>query len=147
MSSLGRWSYTNVATIWPDAGTDEWGQPTYGTPYTIDCTWADTGETQTDQDGSEFVPASTFWFESPYTSGGYTAYETMDGVYLTSDSGEYQVTADGVAATMPERSDRIAKFDRTDETLPPTDSQIIRKVTSYDMSMFGDEIPDWEVFT
>lgn len=118
MSSLSSWSYTNTATVWP-ATVDQYGQPSYGTPYTIACTWADTGETQTDDQGTEFVPASTFWFEGEYGS------------------------------TIPERGDYIAKFDQTGSADPLTvDGQQIKKVTSYDMSMFGStETPDWEVFT
>ena len=117
MSSLAAWSYTNIATVWPST-VDQYGQPTYGTPYTIACTWADTGETQTDENGSEFVPASTFWFEAEYTD------------------------------TVPERGDYIAKFDQTAEADPlQVGGQQVKKVTSYDMSPFGNETPDWEVFT
>ncbi len=119
MSSLSRWSYTNTATVWP-VTVDQYGQPAYGSPYAIDCTWADTGETQTDDNGSEFVPASTFWFEAEYTD-----------------------------SPLPERGDYIAKFDQTGVTDPLTaGGQEIKKVTSWDVSMFGaTETPDWALFT
>lgn len=122
MSTLSDWSYTNTATVWP-VTTDEFGQPAYGTPYTLAATWADTGETQTDDNGSEFTPASTFWFEAEYTD-----------------------------VNLPQRGDYIAKFDQTSVMDPVVelgnDAQQIKKVTSYDMSMFGaSEIPDWEAFT
>lgn len=118
MSSLSSWSYTATATIWP-ATVDQYGQPSYGTPYTIACTWADTGDTQTDDNGSEFTPASTFWFEAEYGS------------------------------TIPQRGDYIAKFDQTATADPLTvNGQMIKKVTSWDVSMFGaNETPDWAVFT
>lgn len=51
---------TNTATVWP-ISTDQYGQPSAGTPYTIAATWIDTGDTQTDQDGNQFVPQSTFY--------------------------------------------------------------------------------------
>lgn len=39
MSELGRWTYTNTATVKPHLGFDEWGNATYGPEYTIACTW------------------------------------------------------------------------------------------------------------
>lgn len=40
MSSLARWTYTNTATVKPFLGEDgENGGITYGTEYTIACTW------------------------------------------------------------------------------------------------------------
>lgn len=153
MSSLGRWSYTNTATIFPHLGTDEFGVPTYGAPYLIACTWQDTGATQTDTNGSEFVPESTYWFEANYPASGYEIYALSDGeAYTTLDGQDYEVaTSDGAvsADTIPKRSDIILKFDRRAELEPLRNGgQIIRKVTSYDMSMFSaSEIPDWEIFT
>jgi len=150
MSSIARWSYTNVGTIWPASGTNEWGEPAYSAPYTIACSWMDTGSTQTDETGTEFVPASTFWFESAYTAGGFEILTDSSGEELIDSEGETLEAPTGqeVAANIPRRHDYIAKFDRTDELTPPTDAQRIQKVTSYDMSPFGaDEIPDWEIFT
>lgn len=179
MSSLGRWSYTNTATIFPHLGTDEFGVPTYGAPYLIACTWQDTGATQTDTNGSEFVPESTYWFEADYptetTEGGaytlfngevyltadgeeytpatYAIYALSDGQsYTTSDGEEYEAisyTSTTTATTLvPKRSDVILKFDRLTVTEPlKNDGQIIRKVTAYDMTPFGNELPDWEIFT
>lgn len=119
MSSIARWSYTNVATIWP-VTVDQYGQPSYGSPYTIPCTWEDTGTIQTDNDGMEFQPRSTYWFEANYGD-----------------------------AIIPKRGYFIAKFDRTDVDDPISiQAQKIRKVTSWDMSPFGaSEVPDWAIFT
>lgn len=118
MSTLASWSYTNVATIWPNYGTDEYGRPSFGAPYTVACTWADTGETQRDEAGVEFVPKSTFWAEFEY--GG----------------------------TTPLRGDYIAKFDLTGEPDPvAAGASPLRKVTSWDMTPFGNETPDWALFT
>jgi len=118
MSSLANWSYTNIATIWPKT-LDQFSQPTYGTPYTIACTWEDTGQTQTDEDGREFVPSATYWFEAEYGS-----------------------------SPIPGRGDYIAKFDRTGIANPlDAGGQMIRQVTSWDMSPFGNETPDWAVYT
>lgn len=40
MSQTANWCYTNVATIKPLVGQDEWGAGIYGEPYNIACTWA-----------------------------------------------------------------------------------------------------------
>lgn len=118
MSSIARWSYSNIATVWPVDGLDKYGQPAYGTPYTITCTWQDTGETQTDTTGAEFVPASTYWFESAYGD------EPSRGDYIA----KFDLTAE---------PDPIA-----------VQAEKIKKVTVYDMTMFGaSEVPDWEIFT
>lgn len=95
---------TNTATIWEVTGRDPYGAPSFSAPRTIDCTWQDTGTTQKDDEGVEFVPASTF----------YTLEELQRGWY-------------------------IAKGDQTAELDPSAvNAQIIRKVTEFDMSQFGD---------
>lgn len=56
MSSLGRWSYTNVATVTPYLGEDlENGGTLYGEPYEIACTFYAEPEQMRDKDGAEFV--------------------------------------------------------------------------------------------
>lgn len=41
MSETANWSYTNVATVKPYLGIEEWtGKKLYGEPYEIACTWA-----------------------------------------------------------------------------------------------------------
>lgn len=52
---------TNTVTIWETAGYDEYGQPSFSAPRTVNATWKDTGDTQRDEDGQEFVPQSTFY--------------------------------------------------------------------------------------
>lgn len=64
MSSLSRWVYTNVATVYPYEGQDTFnGGVLVGTPYLIACTWTGKAETRTDADGSEFVTRNVFWTE------------------------------------------------------------------------------------
>lgn len=64
MSATANWSYTNVATIWPNLGRDpETREPLWGEPRTIACTFATMGDTQTDDNGQEFVPQDTVWHE------------------------------------------------------------------------------------
>lgn len=56
MSSLGRWSYTNVATVTPYIGEDlENGGTLYGEPYVIACTFYAEPEQMRDSNGAEFV--------------------------------------------------------------------------------------------
>lgn len=64
MSVTANWSYTNVATLWANLGRDpETREPLWGEPYTIACTFATMGDTQTDDNGQEFVPQDTVWHE------------------------------------------------------------------------------------
>lgn len=74
MSTTANWSYTNVATVWPlegeaDAWTDQ--EKTYGTPYTIACTWVTgagrtaSGDRTMDNNGVEFTPSCSYYHEDP----------------------------------------------------------------------------------
>lgn len=64
MSNTANWSYTNVATVWPLLGFDDFnGVSTYGDPYLIACTWAVLSEVRVDGDGKEFTSNSIFWTE------------------------------------------------------------------------------------
>lgn len=63
---------TNTATVW-EVTTDQYGQPNYGAGRTIAATWIDTGDTQTDQDGNQFVPQSTFFTLEQLQRGWYIA--------------------------------------------------------------------------
>ena len=63
MSTFSSWSYTSDITIWP-VTLDEYAQPQVGTSYVIKGTWLVGGPAQRDDDGIEFVPMETFWFES-----------------------------------------------------------------------------------
>lgn len=65
MSSVARWSYQNVATVWPFVSQDDAdGATVYGEPYEIACTWtAGGGEVRSDTNGNEFVSKSLIWTE------------------------------------------------------------------------------------
>ncbi|MCO7643264.1 hypothetical protein NJI34_41610 [Pseudomonas sp. S 311-6] len=63
MSNTANWSYTNVATIRPRQGEDEWGNVSYGPEYTIACTWAAEASQQRDNNGAEFVGRHTIYTE------------------------------------------------------------------------------------
>lgn len=117
MSSIARWTYTSTLTIWPAADVDQYGQPTYGTPYTIQGSWEAGGDTRTDDNGTEFVPNSTYYFEAE------------DG-----------------ASIIPERNWHIKRGDHTAIAQPSSDAEKIKKVDGWDMSAFN-EIPDWQIST
>lgn len=116
LSSLARWSYTQVITIWP-VTYDQYSQPSYGTPYTVTGSWIAGGERQTDSNGNEFTPNSTYYFEAE------------DG-----------------SSDVPEVDWFIQRGTQTGD--PGPDAERIKKVTGYDVGMFGaNEIPDWMVAT
>lgn len=120
MSSLSRWSYTETLTVWPPASFDAYGQPTFGTPYTLAGTWEHGGDTVTDDSGNEFVAASKYYFE---LEDGSASMPTREG-YIK--RGDHTGTADPVAAG----------------------AERIKKVGGWSMTMFGSsEIPDWVLFT
>lgn len=105
MSRVSRRFYTYTATVEPFTGKDAWGSPTYGTPYTIACTFVSEQSPHKDAEGIEFV--------SRYS-------------VFTEDS-------------RPKYLDRI--------TLPRMDTpDIIRQVTTWDTSFFGDT-PDYKLVT
>ena len=62
MTTLSSWSYTQPLTFWSMV-TDAWGQPSYTLAFTVPGTWQIGGETQSDDQGVQFTPASTFWIE------------------------------------------------------------------------------------
>lgn len=120
MSSAANWSYTSTLTIWPQASEDKYGDAAPGTPYTIMGSWEEGGEMSTDETGEEFMPASTYHFESARD-----------------------------ASPFPERGDFIAIGDHTATADPmAANAERIRKVGGWDMSAFGDdELPDWRIQT
>lgn len=64
MSSISRWSYRNIATVWPYVSEDlENGGTVFGVPYTIACTWTRKAEQRRDANGAEFISRDTFWTE------------------------------------------------------------------------------------
>ena len=119
MSSIARWTYTNVATVWP-VTRDRAGNLLYGQPHLLSCTWKLGGDVQRDAMGNEFVPKSTFYYE-----------------------------ADWDAADKPQRNWYIAPRDRRSATGPfEAGAELIAEIVGYDMSMFGAaETPDWVLFT
>ena len=119
MSSLASWSYAEgPVTIWPTGGLDEWGQPVGGTPYLIPNVDYETGgDVSRDEDGTEFVPRITVYFEA------------------ASDS-----------ALIPKREWRLKIGDHSALSTPPPDAERIRMVTSWPMEKFGaGELPDWKI--
>ena len=66
MSATSRWAYQNVATLWTEGPRDPYTrEPTWDGPHVIACTFETMGDTQTDDNGQEFVPQDTVWHESP----------------------------------------------------------------------------------
>lgn len=121
MSSIARWSYANVATVWPFVSRDPRTQAeTYGEPYQIACTWISgagrnrssaTG-TRTDQNGQEYLVKQTF-----YTEDRRPVFRDM--IATGTHAGTHQAAQ----------------------------ANKVREVVSYDMSMFGEpDSPDFEVY-
>lgn len=66
MSSLARWSYANIATVWPFLSEDPYsGAIVYDVPFTIACTWTGKATQHRDANGNEFVARDTYWTEDP----------------------------------------------------------------------------------
>jgi hypothetical protein len=120
VSTIAAWSYTQTLTVWPASSYDKYGQPTFGTPYTLTGSWAVGGDTVTDDDGSEFVAMSKYYFQ----------------------------LADG-SASLPKRGGYIKRGALTGTANPITaGAEQIKKIAGYDMGMFGSaELPDWIVYT
>lgn len=120
MSSLAAWSYKATLTVWAIAGTDEFGQQTYGTPYTLQGSWEVGGETEVDATGTEFVSMSEYYFE---LSVGSSLLPAREGFIKL---GNHLATANPSAAG----------------------AERIRKVVGWGAEMFGaTELPDWQVVT
>lgn len=121
MSNTANWSYVEgPCTIWPSGGTDKYGQPEHGIPYTIPrVDYEFGGKTQRDANGTEFVPRITVYFEAAFGS-----------------------------ALVPEREWRLKLGDHTADLTPPRDAELIRVVEAWPMTKFGaSELPDWQVMT
>lgn len=68
MSSVSRWSYTNIATVWPRGKKDQLnGGSTWGEPYLIACTWIATSVRMADSgsstSGQEFTSQCDYFHE------------------------------------------------------------------------------------
>ena len=60
MPTLSDWAYTQPLTFWANS-VDDHGQPTYTLRFVAKGTYQVGGETQSGDDGVQFVPASTYW--------------------------------------------------------------------------------------
>lgn len=120
MSSLANWSYEAVVTVWPAASYDQYGQPTFGTPYTLQADWAFGGDLQTDATGNEFVAQSKYYFE------------------LADES-----------PLMPVREGYVKRGDHTASLDPiAAGAEQIKKVSGWPALKFGQgELPDWILMT
>lgn len=69
MSATARWTYTNQSTLWLQTGERDpyTREPIYDGPHVIACTFETMGDTQTDDNGQQFVPQDTVWHEDPLT--------------------------------------------------------------------------------
>lgn len=119
MSTLANWTYVNTVTIWP-ALNDEWGQPIFGTAYTVQADYMVGGDAATNENGTQFVPQSTYYFEAAIGS-----------------------------SLVPKIHDYILFGDHTAETDPTRiNAERIKSVDGWPMGAFGDdELPDWRVIT
>lgn len=118
MSSLGAWTYTDTITVWPSLGDNEYGEPSFGEPYAIQCNWEIGGEIKKDASGSEFSPSATVYFEA----------ETGSSMIPPVDS----LIAIGDQTSSPEAIDGAEQ---------------IRKVGGWSMSAFGESLNDYVLYT
>ncbi len=64
MSNPTRCTSNRVATIWPIIGKDAYTGLTYGSPYTIQCTFEQGSSRQyRNAQGTMYIPASIYWYE------------------------------------------------------------------------------------
>jgi len=120
MSSIANWSYTSTATIWPKGAQDEFGDFSWGEPYTVKASWMRGGKDKyTDNHGIEFTPTITVWTELVDVASG------------------------DVAAT-PANGDMIATGTHTNAT-PVATAYAVRAVREDDMSAFCETKNDFEI--
>lgn len=66
MTNVTRKTSFNTATIWPMISKGEYGQVSYGAPYTVSCTYEEGSSKQyRDATGTMYIPAGIFWYERP----------------------------------------------------------------------------------
>ena len=119
MSDMAAWSYTSTLTVWQITGVDKYSQPSFAAPVTLMGTWKQGGDVQTDADGRQFVPTSSYYFEA----------------------------AEG-SSTIPKRGSYIKVGNHTAVANPLTaNAELVKKVEGYDTSMFNAGLPDWVVYT
>lgn len=71
MSRVSRWSYTNIATVWPAGAKDHLnGGLQWGVPYQIACTWIADTKVMRDNGGAEFVSSCSYFHEDARVKHG-----------------------------------------------------------------------------
>ena len=104
MSSIARWTYTNTAKVRPFEGINEWGKSTYGTEYSIACTWGAKGQQERKSDGAELIDTDTIYTEDPRPKrldmirlGGHDEWQEIRGrveydMSFFDDTPDYELT-------------------------------------------------------
>lgn len=62
MTTLSSWAYTQPLTFW-SVIVDQYAQTSFTLAFTALGTWQVGGETQTADNGVQFVPAGSYWIE------------------------------------------------------------------------------------
>lgn len=145
MSSLARWSYKEgPATVWPYT-LDEYSQPVYDPPFVIEAVDYELGgEVARDQNGDEFVPRLTIYFEQ---DASMEAIRNQDPTLAAAFVAEtYELDYIVRLNLEPKRDWYVKLGDHSDLREPPKDAERIRSITKWPMSKFGaNEIPDWKM--
>uniref|UniRef100_UPI000A320F1A hypothetical protein n=1 Tax=Xenorhabdus beddingii TaxID=40578 RepID=UPI000A320F1A len=63
MSSVANWAYTATATIWRQAGTDEWNKSTFHKPELFLCDYGGDAKRVMSGVSAEVVIKNIFWTE------------------------------------------------------------------------------------
>lgn len=115
MSTIANWSYTQPLTFW-SVSVDDYGQPTYSRAYTL--------------------------------RGSYTLSEALlpDSGVPTAEasSGADIFFFEYLGVNPPLVGWKVALGDLEGDD-PPTSAKKIFKVTVFDVAMFGESIPDYQV--
>ena len=72
MSSISRWAYTDIATVWPSTGVTDHlnGGTKFGEPYHIKCCWEASSKPLTTAGGKEFIAQAVFYHEDGRVKDG-----------------------------------------------------------------------------
>ena len=105
MSSIARWTYTDIATVTPRLGIDGvTGVDTYGPTYTIKCNV--TAITSSDIkptggiDGDEWIGTHTIYTEDDRPrKGDLISFDGSDGAQIIRDRTFWSMTAFGATET------------------------------------------------
>lgn len=109
MSSIARWTYTDIATVTPRLGIDGvTGATNYGAPYTIKCNVTaiassdikPIGGASTGIDGDEWIGTHTIYTEDDRPSkGDLISFYGSDGAQVIRDRTFWSMTAFGATET------------------------------------------------